>query len=401
MKTWIFTVSGDRYNLSSFLRLEETDFLFLVDHEPSQVHVGDRVYLWRLQEINGELPGIIASAFISESPALNRDQGHEGTYPMSSGTETIGGKWVRFRLDRIANKKEVLKQSWMSDDPVLRDLLILKTPNQNNFLLDQPQTARLAALWKNTGVDWGRAETIAALHVYERTFKESLSLKVGAPIPDTALMIGRAVKGVYNKVINFRHLDPRDKRKGFSGGGDLAGEIWNEFYDDSSGTLNRAHLIREYERHWLKSDVLDTQWECVDRASGKNEYHTYRPGPVPTATSYRIEYHDHSDWYVYLLLLGPKQAIKVGFAHDPSMRLREYNHKILTEITKVNWRMAFEFRCESAVDAHKIEQQVLQKFSKFQLPSNGEVLVGISLQEVKDAVLSLAHALNEDLCENR
>ncbi|MFT4767447.1 MAG: hypothetical protein ACI8RN_000573 [Glaciecola sp.] len=38
--------------------------------------------------------------------------------------------------------------------------------------------------------------------------------------------MGRAVTGVYNKVMSFRHIDPRDERAGMSGGGDMVREVW-------------------------------------------------------------------------------------------------------------------------------------------------------------------------------
>jgi hypothetical protein len=49
-----------------------------------------------------------------------------------------------------------------------------------------------------------------------QTFGGSVSRLPGSLVADVALRIGRAISGVYNKIMNFRH-DPRDEREGMSG----------------------------------------------------------------------------------------------------------------------------------------------------------------------------------------
>jgi hypothetical protein len=41
----------------------------------------------------------------------------------------------------------------------------------------------------------------------------------------------------YNKVMNLRHLDPRDEREGMSGAGDADSRVWDEFFDKVNGHL--------------------------------------------------------------------------------------------------------------------------------------------------------------------
>jgi hypothetical protein len=48
------------------------------------------------------------------------------------------------------------------------------------------------------------------------------------------MALGRAVSGVYNKVMNFRAIDPRDERSGMSGGGETDRRVWSEFYDEAT-----------------------------------------------------------------------------------------------------------------------------------------------------------------------
>jgi hypothetical protein len=63
-----------------------------------------------------------------------------------------------------------------------------------------------------------------------------------------ALRIGRAISGVYNKVINFRHLDPRDERDGMSGAGEADARVWDEFFDKVSGALRLDELEADFNR---------------------------------------------------------------------------------------------------------------------------------------------------------
>jgi predicted HNH restriction endonuclease len=72
----------------------------------------------------------------------------------------------------------------------------------------------------------------------------------GSPVADVALAVGRAVSGVYNKVMNFRAIDPRDERAGMSGASETDRRVWSEFYDPSAGDLRAAELTREFVRLW-------------------------------------------------------------------------------------------------------------------------------------------------------
>ena len=98
---------------------------------------------------------------------------------------------------------------------------------------------RLAALWSRT---WTWDEFVAGLWAYARSYGGPVSRLPDSPVGTVALLIGRAVSGIYNKVINFRHLDPRDGRAGMSGGGDVDARVWQEFFDNVSGELRLDEL---------------------------------------------------------------------------------------------------------------------------------------------------------------
>jgi hypothetical protein len=91
---------------------------------------------------------------------------------------------------------------------------------------------------------------VAGLWAYAQTYGGPVSRLPDNPVGTVALLIGRAVSGVYNKVMNFRHLDPRDSRAGMSGGSDVDVSVWNEFFDKASGELRLVELESEFTRLW-------------------------------------------------------------------------------------------------------------------------------------------------------
>jgi hypothetical protein len=109
---------------------------------------------------------------------------------------------------------------------------------------------RLTALWDRTGRDWTRNESVAGLWAYAQTYGQEVSRLSGTPVAEVALAIGRAVSGVYNKVMNFRAIDPRDARAGMSGAGDTDRRVWSEFYNTETGALRRTELNLEFARLW-------------------------------------------------------------------------------------------------------------------------------------------------------
>jgi hypothetical protein len=159
------------------------------------------------------------------------------------------------RLLHVAAPREIIRRDWCAEDPVLRTLPNLKMAAATNYPLVQERVERLAALWRRTGHDWTRDESVAGLWAYARTSGGSVSRLPGSPVADVALRIGRAISGVYNKVMNFRHLDPRDEREGMSGAGETDARVWDEFFDKMTGQLRVEDLEAEFNR--LNEHVVD------------------------------------------------------------------------------------------------------------------------------------------------
>jgi hypothetical protein len=157
---------------------------------------------------------------------------------------------VWLQVDRVAKAKEVIQAKRLTDDLALKDMRILRLRAETNYLLTDPQAARLTTLWANTGRDWNRAESLAGLWAYHQTYGSEVSRKLGSPVAIVADRIGRALSGVYNKVMNFRSIDPRDEREGLAGGGATDRAVWAEFYDEATRTIRADALVNEFDRLW-------------------------------------------------------------------------------------------------------------------------------------------------------
>lgn len=128
----------------------------------------------------------------------------------------------RSRLRRIARQSHVPVAGALFERHSRLHVLIrvAQSPTARRvvILVQGVQARRLEALWLNTGRDWNEAESIAGLWAYAQTYGKGVSRLPGSPVVDVALRIGRAVTGVYNKVMNFGSIDPRDSRAGLGKG---------------------------------------------------------------------------------------------------------------------------------------------------------------------------------------
>lgn len=249
MNTWLFQANPGKFQLDTYLRLvKEGTWTVGQPRFAPQMKPGDRMYLWRASGAQKAISGVVASGWLTENPREQPDD------PVGVGLWTVPvpkvALRVRFTLDRVAKPGEVVQAKWLTDDHILSGLRILRLRNETNYLLTPEQAERLAALWKNTDRDWNRAESLAGLWAYHHTYGGPVSKKAGSPVATVAERIGRVVGGVYNKVMNFRSIDPRDDREGLAGGSATDRRVWQEFYDVANKTILEPRLDAEFDRLW-------------------------------------------------------------------------------------------------------------------------------------------------------
>ena len=254
MNTWIFQGNPDYFDIDAYLDAGFPRIAWTVNQHAADIKPGDRVYLWRAKGAGKAKSGIIAVATVLEELWTGPDDPNGlpfWTDPEKVETDALQDKlraWLR--IDGRANAKEVVQRDWLKVDPICGGMSIIKQAAGTNFPVTDDEAARLARLWERTGVPWSRAESLAALKVYDETAGGEISKTAGSPVSGLGLLIGRAVGGAYNKVMNFRAIDPRDNRKGLSGAGDMDRAVWAEFYDEGTQSLCKADIDAEFERLW-------------------------------------------------------------------------------------------------------------------------------------------------------
>ena len=390
MQTWIFKSRSSKPDAEELFSTVDRDILYAAYQGVSEMRPGDTFYLWRSENSSRELAGIFAKGSILETKQAGLDVQGKPVLLTEASLASSAAPSVRLRISEIANKKEVIQSKWLFDDPVLHDLTILKNDSGSNFLLPLNQVKRLNHLWSRTGATWTRAESIAALQTYHTTYQMPLSRRPTSPIADTALLIGRAVTGVYNKVLNFRSIDPRDSRAGLSGAGAGDKVVWDEFFDASTNTIKSYALEAAFRDLWVDQSETEISGKVAEPDKDKEQDGSppkYRPGPTQGGRDYTVSKPQHTSYYVYVLELSNKKALKIGYSHEPKKREQAYNLSMAEEVTGLRWTLTFTHELKTAKDAERLEQEVLSEFSAYQLTSNGEILKGVSSDQAMLAII--------------
>ena len=254
MNTWVFQGNPDVFDISGYLSASPGEIRWLVTRYADEMNVGDTVYLLQAAGKSKDTAGIVAEGTLLEQPHDQIDDTLSSNF-WKQADETQLACRVCIRLQRVANKKEILKRDWLHEDSILKEFPVFKMAAATNFRVTEPQAQRLRRLWDRTGVPFSRAEIVASLLLYETTRGQVLSKSPGAAIEQMAQKVGRATSGIYNKLMNFRALDPRAKQAGPSGGSKLDTEVWDSYFDTQASTLNLTDLQREYERLWGNVDA--------------------------------------------------------------------------------------------------------------------------------------------------
>lgn len=277
MAMWIFQGNPHTFDVDGYLEQCDSTITWLVRQHAKDIGVGDTVFLWR-SEGDGKQPGgVIAELEVIEPVRVQPDDPAslvfwKGETGAAAGAELAAR--VRLRLVRLASKREVLRREWLKEDAVLKNLAPLKMAQHTNYLVVAQEAPRLRALWDNTGRDWSREESLAALYAYDKCFGGPISKLDGFPVSQIAQKIGRATGGVYNKLMNFRSLDPRAEQKGLEGTSAVDQTVWDEFFDSTTNELNSDALDKEFARLWAQTEtppLAESEREAIEAEAQRLE----------------------------------------------------------------------------------------------------------------------------------
>jgi len=265
MNTWIFQGNPSIFDLDGYLQSMPGVITWLVKQNTKEMKVGDTVFLWRSQG-NGKgekRNGVVASAEIVSPVSTMPEEPDSRPFWLDTSKLSTAQPRVWLKLNRVANKKEELKREWLAEDECLRNMLILRQPAGTNFKLTAKEGERLRKMWSRAGQPWSRNESLAGLWAYAETYGKEISGLPSSPVGAVSKLTGRAISGVYNKVMNFRSIDPRDTRKGMSGAGMTDRAVWQEFFHEAQQLLDDEAVRAEFDRVWRTEslDVAETATE--------------------------------------------------------------------------------------------------------------------------------------------
>jgi len=264
MSGWIFQGNPDRFRIDDYLRSSDTiSWAVRQRHLAPQMRRGDTVFLWRAKgRQSTSKPGIIAQATIIEPPSERQSEAH-GFWIVQP--EDQKGLYAKLHIKkRCLRAKEVIRRISLTHDPILKSHMIFRMANQTNYRISQEQLDRLAALVEKTGIPWSPEECLAGLWAFAQTENGKISKLPHEPVALVALTIGRLVNSVYNKVLNFRSIDPRDARKGLSSTNINDHSLWKSYFDPDTESLDKRRLAKDYHRSWTVFKPVDASHSFRD-----------------------------------------------------------------------------------------------------------------------------------------
>ncbi|WP_413674408.1 hypothetical protein ACEN9H_08595 [Massilia cellulosiltytica] len=174
---------------------------------------------------DGDKAGIVAEAVVISPVGRMIPDEHTARFWRDQVDMSMEESRVWLRLTQRGSAREILRRDWLREDPVLHTMLVLKQAASTNFPLSEDEAQCLEQMWACVGQDWPRSESIAGLWAYTATIGKPVSRLAGSPVSTVSHLTGRAVPGIYNKVMNFRSIAPRDERAGMSGAGAIDREV--------------------------------------------------------------------------------------------------------------------------------------------------------------------------------
>jgi len=249
MASWLFQGNPDYFDINQYLE-QNTDILWSVRQHKSEIHAGDDVFIWRAAGSKKSVSGIVAYGRVMDEPLLRLND--EASMKLWVEPQ-INKKELRVAIHiqkTCLGKREVVKKDWIKKDPILKAHQIITVRSGTNFPLKPREAKRLLLLVQQTGKDWSYTDSLAGLWAYAKTYNQSISKKEGSPVSKVAILTGRTVEGVYNKVMNFRSIDPRDERAGLAGINQGDKVVWDDFYNPATEDIDLARLESAFKNEW-------------------------------------------------------------------------------------------------------------------------------------------------------
>lgn len=139
MTYWLFQGNPKYYRVREAIKDFE-QMPWLVTRYAKQIVVGDGVLVW----IAGQDAGLYAIAEIAEPPQI-LDHKPDSAYWLDSSRASSDQPLAKIRFTHKLLNQPLLRRD-LKQDPVLKDLLVIRTPNSTNFRVTPEQWQRVHEL---------------------------------------------------------------------------------------------------------------------------------------------------------------------------------------------------------------------------------------------------------------
>jgi hypothetical protein len=201
-----------------------------------------------------------ASEAVSESDTVflaieKRSGQNAGIFAVAKVIKKVGNE-VIVQIDQTklkGGKREFINESALVREDMFKSWNISEMPAMQPIRLERQIALRLIFLSSKTGKDYTRADSMRCLLAYLECKELKIGFEGNRIINQVALETGRLARSVSAKIYNFRSLDPSQSGDGLKGIAEIDEEIWNEYYNPKTGTIDEIELREAL----VKEEFLD------------------------------------------------------------------------------------------------------------------------------------------------
>jgi len=152
MTAWLFQGNPQHYTLNSYLRdQKQVTWHVKQSRFAKEMQPGDQVFIWRSDGGTPGSGGVVAVGVLTSRAGEVQDDGL-GTWFDMKPEPAVPSVGVLLDEVRLTESEGFLPKRLLRDDPVLRNLQVLRIPRPTNYRLSMEEAQRLSELWSQRGV---------------------------------------------------------------------------------------------------------------------------------------------------------------------------------------------------------------------------------------------------------
>jgi len=152
MTAWLFQGNPQHYTLNSYLRdHKQVTWHVKQSRFATEMQPGDQVFIWRSDGGTPGSGGVVAVGVLTSRAGEVQDDGL-GTWFDMKPEPAVPSVGVLLDEVRLTESEGFLPKRLLRDDPVLRNLQVLRIPRPTNYRLSTEEAQRLSELWSQGGV---------------------------------------------------------------------------------------------------------------------------------------------------------------------------------------------------------------------------------------------------------